>query len=496
MRVAVSVLLAILMTGTPATGFAQTRPEDKAEAERKRREDRDAERATREAKDALEIMREAEDEFQELALASLEHIYPDRFLQDYVNELGQSMVPKEVPPGVLFSFRVIDEPLPNAFALPDGRIFIHSGLLAFVSNEAQLAMILGHEIGHVIERHYIDSVKQARRTAIVNAIVGGAAGALLGMFGGKKGIIAGVAGGVVAGIVVAEFRMNNYSRKQEDEADLVGTRLALDRNFDAKESLAFFEQLSNTFGEQDKFRNLLWGRHSRNKERIQHIKSSLESGDLLERYNKARVAGDLVVGSGNLPLFVSRMKRDTAIRLMDEYDRYGNAKTLLEDIEPHRPRDPRTLWALGRVYKLIGRTPADRSKALDYLQRAVRADERNMFAVAYRDLGLMQARMEQTAAASESLKTYVSMSASLGAYPKDLEEIYDYLLTFGDGTWTAPPLETGMVRTAYTPVPVAPPAPPPSPSSAMPAPSDAKRAATPTPSPATRPAGRPPGRKP
>ena len=496
MRVVITVLLAALTAVPTGTVYAQNKPEDRAEAERKRREDRDSERSSREAREATEILRDADDEIQELALASLSHVYPDRFLQEYVNELGQSLVPKEVPPGVLFSFRVIDEPLPNAFALPDGRIFVHSGLLAFVTNEAQLAMILGHEIGHVIERHYVESVKQQRRTALTSAIVGATAGAILGALGGgKKGAAEGAAAGIVAGIVVAQFRVNNYNRKQEDEADLIGTRLALDRNFDSKESLAFFDKLTDAFGEQDKFRNLLWGRHSRNKERAAHIKSMMESGDLFDRYNKARTAGDLTVGSGELPRFASRMKRDTAIRLMDEYDRYGDAKKLLEEIEQHRPRDPRTLWALGRVYKLVARTPSDRAKALDYLQRAVQSDERNLFAVAHRDLGLMQARLEQTAAASESLKRYVrTYVTQRGSYPPDLEEVYDYLLTFGDGTWTAPPIDGSLVRAAFTPAPAPRQTEPVSPPAA-PKPPDPKKAVTPN-VPASKPAPKAPPTKP
>src|SRR5258707_14911982 len=132
MRLAVAVLLAVLTAVPTGTVYAQqNKPDDRTEAERRRREERDAERSTKEAREATEILKEAEDEIQELALASLSHVYPDRFLQEYVNELGQSLVPKEVPPGVLFSFRVIDEALPNAFALPGGRIFAHSGLLAF-----------------------------------------------------------------------------------------------------------------------------------------------------------------------------------------------------------------------------------------------------------------------------------------------------------------------------------------------------------------------------
>lgn len=214
----------------------------------------------------------------------------------------------------------------------------------------------------------------------LNTIVGGAAGAVLGgIFGGRRGAAEGAAVGAVTGLIVAEIRMNNYSRRQEDEADRVGTRLALDRGFDSKEAVAFFQKLTDTYGDRDRFSNALWGRHSRNVERMNYIRTLLESGDLFDRYNKARAAGELSVGTGQLARFTSRMIRDTAIQLMDEEDRYAQAKGMLESVEQYRPRDPRTLWALGRAYKLVGRTAEERAKALDYLQRAVQADERTLY---------------------------------------------------------------------------------------------------------------------
>src|SRR5688572_1738376 len=76
----------------PESRASQNRADDRAEAERKKREERDAQRDAKEAKDAADIMKEAEDEIEDLALSALEHIYPDRFLQEYVNELGQSLV--------------------------------------------------------------------------------------------------------------------------------------------------------------------------------------------------------------------------------------------------------------------------------------------------------------------------------------------------------------------------------------------------------------------
>ncbi len=80
-------------------------------------------------------------------------------LQGYVNKVGYSLLPEHVQQGqfeggkVSYRFYVIDDPVPNAFAFPNGMIFVHTGLLDILENEAQLAAILGHEIAHVTHEH-------------------------------------------------------------------------------------------------------------------------------------------------------------------------------------------------------------------------------------------------------------------------------------------------------------------------------------------------------
>lgn len=429
--------------------------DDRAERERKRNAERAARDAADKAKDYEETMKEVKAELDELGADLLRARYADQFLQDYVNELGQSLIPKETPPGVLFSFRVLNDPEPNAFALPDGRVYVNSGLLIFVENEAQLAVILGHEIAHVTEQHYVESVRSQKREALVGTVLGAAAGAVLGgIFGGKKGAAEGVAVGALGGLVVAKVRMNSYNRKQEDEADSVGAMLALDRRYDARQAVGFFKQLSETYGDQGRFANALYGRHSRNKDRMVYI-DQLLTGNLAGKYNELRTAGQLSNGTGQMHMYASRMIRDVSIVLMDQFDHYGVAKERLERIADYRASDPRTLWALGRVYKLVGRTDQDKAKALDYLQRAAQLDERNLFPYLHRDLGLMQARLGSTPAAVESLKKYISISVQKHyVYPADLEEMYDYLLAFGDRNWTAPAIDPLLIR-AVNPGPAA-----------------------------------------
>jgi len=435
----------------------QDRDQERAERDRRRATERDA----REARENKEAIDDARDEIDAIAIALASVRHDDQFLQDYVTEVGQSLVPSETPAGILFSFRVIRDRAPNALALPDGRIYVTTGLLTFINNEAQLAFVLGHEIGHVLEQHFAKSIRERRTRTAIGAVVGAGLGAIIGgIADGGKGAASGGLVGAAAGYAVAQITMNSYGRQQEDEADRRGAMLALDRRFDPKESAALFQKLADTFGDQDRFANALWGRHSRNVERVESV-DRLLGGDLAERYNALRSAGELTLGSAQMHLFTSAMVRDVAIEHMEMDDRYDLAKVLLEGISTYRPRDPRTLWALGKVYKTVGRTTADRNKALELLQEAVRLDERNRYPFVRRDYGLMQARVGNTAGAVESLRSYILNYQELHiAEPQDLEKMYDYLLTFGDGTWKAPKIDTRIVR-AEAPPPVTPSAPPP-----------------------------------
>jgi Zn-dependent protease with chaperone function len=440
--------------GPPVAVAEDEQQEDKAEKERRKREEKALEKQLKEAQEKQSILDEIQPDIDQKVMELRDRLYRDRFLQDYINEVGQSLVPKETPSGVLFIFRVEHNPMPEAFAFPDGRIYVTSGLLSFVESEAELGVVLGHEIGHVLENHTIEAIRESRsvKRRLLPGLLGGAAGAILGgVVKGKEGAAIGAAAGAAAGLAMSAIDFKRYGRKQEDEADTIGVRLALTRGYDAKEGVTSFERLADRFGDKDPLSNFLYAKHSRNVDRVRNIRALLD-GDLATVYNERLAGGELSLGTGQLQLFSSRMVRDVAVFYMEEMDRYDIAKGLLGRIADYRMRDPKTLWALGRLYKGVGRTAEERARALDYLQRAALLDERNRYPEIWRDLGLMQARMAeegQMAPAIESLKKYVvGFEQRYVAEPADLDEMYDYLLIFGDSKWLAPPMESQVLRAA------------------------------------------------
>ena len=80
-------------------------------------------------------------------------LYDDAALQSYVNSIGQKVARVSHLPTLQWHFTIVDDPAVNAFAMPGGYIYVTRGLLAYLNSEAQLAGVLGHEIGHVTRRH-------------------------------------------------------------------------------------------------------------------------------------------------------------------------------------------------------------------------------------------------------------------------------------------------------------------------------------------------------
>jgi predicted Zn-dependent protease len=134
-----------------------------------------------------------------------------------------------------FHFRVLDSPIINAFALPGGYVYVTRGLMAHLNNEAQLAVVLGHEIGHVEARH---ASQQAARQQFTQGLLIG--GAVLGQaaFGQNVGQRVLNLGGAAAQLLSL-----SYSRGNERESDQLGVEYAVKAGYDGAEGAAFFASL-------------------------------------------------------------------------------------------------------------------------------------------------------------------------------------------------------------------------------------------------------------
>jgi predicted Zn-dependent protease len=156
-------------------------------------------------------------------------VYPDSGAQAYVSRLGRELAAGTERPKLPWTFTVMDDPQVNAFALPGGYIFITRGILSHMNSEAELASVLGHEIGHVTARH---SVQQMTRQQL--AQIGLVAGAIA----SEK--IAQNLGVLSAGLQVLFLK---YGRDDETQADALGFRYALSDGYDVRKMVDMFTVL-------------------------------------------------------------------------------------------------------------------------------------------------------------------------------------------------------------------------------------------------------------
>ena len=156
-------------------------------------------------------------------------LYDDQALQNYVDEIGQRLVDVCDRNNIPYQFQIIDSPIMNAFALPGGYIFISRGLLAELENEAQLASVLAHEIGHVCARHSATQLTEALGAQLLTL-------ASLAAPGTRE----------MAPVTASLFQsiMMGYSREKEFQADAMGLAYMYRAGYDPTEVSKFLYHLS------------------------------------------------------------------------------------------------------------------------------------------------------------------------------------------------------------------------------------------------------------
>lgn len=154
----------------------------------------------------------------------------DPALTDYLNALGQRLAKESPRQDVTHHFYVADMPEPNAFALPGGYVYVTRGLLALANSEAELAGVVGHEIGHVAARHTVQRVSKQGPFAVV-----------FGIASGLTGIVSPLVGNIIGGVgsLTQGILFSPYSRAQESQADEIGQEMAAKAGWDP-EGLAVF----------------------------------------------------------------------------------------------------------------------------------------------------------------------------------------------------------------------------------------------------------------
>ncbi|MFZ5774148.1 MAG: M48 family metalloprotease [Thermodesulfobacteriota bacterium] len=166
--------------------------------------------------------------------------YDDESLRAYVDGVGQRLARVSHRPGLPYSFRVVNESVPNAFALPGGQIAITRGLLVDLENEAQLAAVLGHEIGHVTARHFSQAMQ---RGTLLNV---GLQAVAIATSGSPYSALARQGGQLAATVLDS-----SYSREEERDADRLGVDYMVRAGYDPRGAVELQQYFARKSGEGD-----------------------------------------------------------------------------------------------------------------------------------------------------------------------------------------------------------------------------------------------------
>lgn len=206
---------------------------------------------------------------QELAeqVEQEEPVLPDAYIQNYVDGVFQQLVVHSTRdrPDIVYRVRVLDDPRQvNAFALPGGFIYVYTGLMLLAENEAELAGVLAHELGHVVARHSANRLATQMGVSLLTSIA----------LGEEPGQLA-----LLASQLIGASTMAAFSREDEREADLYGLRYAAAAGYDPRGLETFFEKLYNLEGgaQRGVFEGML-ASHPDTRERIELLQRRIEQG--------------------------------------------------------------------------------------------------------------------------------------------------------------------------------------------------------------------------
>ncbi len=278
-------------------------------------------------------------------------LYQDAELENYLNLIVKKLQVNSTSPDISFQIKVVKDPNLNAFAFPNGVIYVHTGILARMDNEAQLAALLAHEMIHCTHRHTLRVLRSIKdRPAYFDAVRKTLAKIVM-----TRGLaqFLGITGSMAA--------ISGYTRELETEADRVGLDLMVKANYDPREALKLFEHLRQEIEIEGFEEPYFFGTHPNVHQRIENVNNWLVA--------KYRGKG---TGLKNTKTFQSRISRlilDNA-RLDLRQGRFYIAQRTVKKYLTTKPEDARAYYLLGEIFRQRDRQN-DTSAALKNFEKAI-----------------------------------------------------------------------------------------------------------------------------
>ena len=279
-------------------------------------------------------------------------VYSDKETDAYLQNLGLSLVPFETPENVKWSFRVLRDIEVNALSLPNGSVYVNSGLLSRMENEAQLAGVLAHEITHVVNRHmYLENRSSRRKVVAVDIILAAARAAYP---AGANPMITTAMGNLLPMIVVETIF--GYSRELEHEADATAVEILNRRGYDLREFAGGMDLLRNGPEVDLAEEPVFWASHPKLASRVKYITEMAEK-------LQPNAAGLQVNQPEYRSASVNVIRHHAGLALL--FGRPRTALVIAQRLIEEEPNNPENYVLLGDAYRALGaRTPVPTDEEL------------------------------------------------------------------------------------------------------------------------------------
>ena len=313
-------------------------------------------------------------------------VHRDRELQEYLNGIAKRLQPQETLSAMAFRIVVLKDPHLNAFAFPNGVIYVHTGILARMDNEAQLAVLLAHEMAHCIHRHAIRAFRGFKRKhdrlAVLQKPEPVSDGDLAAFLGSTETVAT----------------VTGYCQRLEAEADRAGLEMVLTAGYDLKEALRLFEHLTKDLKAEKTREPFFFGTRPRLQNRIQNCREFLRS------HGQGQAEG-----VKNTEIFRGKIQKvlfENA--LLDlKAGRFPSAYRGLEKYLTVNPQDPRAYYLLGEVFRQRAKEK-DITRAKKYYERAILLDP--SYPEPYKAVGLIYYKEGEKRRARRSFESCLLLS--------------------------------------------------------------------------------------
>ena len=338
--------------------------------------------------DQDEIMLWQKSAEEQRALESTGTIYPDQELEDYLNNVAAGLQAHFLPDDMEIRVKVIKNAHLNAFAYPNGMVYIHSGLLARMDNEAQLAAVLAHEMTHCIRRHALRAFRRYKDQPAFLRVVEHTLSKNRGLQDIARSM--GFSGDMAA--------MGGYISELEAEADQGGLERMAAAGYDPAEALSFFDRLFAEIEQEGHAASFVFGSHLNARKRIENLQNLFASGytNIGSRIKNSEIflvqLNTLFLDNAGLDIRQGRFQ--AARRSVDKYLRI-------------KPDDTRAYFMLGEIYRQRGQAD-DGQNAIKFYNQAIILDP--TYAKPHKAIGLIHYKKGQRTLAKKFFESCLQLS--------------------------------------------------------------------------------------